>query len=96
MPAHSAHLAVLRADADERGAQAVVGRVPQAQQPLVQQQRAAPGRAAPAQRAHQLVQLAVVLLAGGHLRARPRLRLSLPSLVTGCNLHVGRVTGLHS
>ena len=53
-------LPVLRADADECRAQAVVWGMAHAQQPLVQQQSAAPCRLAAAQRGHQLVQLAVV------------------------------------
>lgn len=66
------YLAVLRAHAHERGAQAVVGRVAHAQQPLVQQERAPPGRLAAPQRAHQLVQLAVVQATRAHLRVPNR------------------------
>lgn len=53
-------LAVLRAHADERGAQAIIGAVADLQQPLVQLQCAAPGGLVAAQRRHKLVQLAVV------------------------------------
>ena len=45
---------------DERRAQAIVRGVPYGLQPVVQQQRAAPGHLAAAQRADQLVQLLIV------------------------------------
>ena len=58
--AQDEYLAVLGADPDEGGAETVIRSVPKGQEPLVQQQRPAPGGLAAPEGAHQLVQLAVV------------------------------------
>lgn len=56
----NAHLAMLRADSDEGGAQAVIWGMPKREQPLMQQQSPAPRGLAAPEGAHQLVKLTVV------------------------------------